>query len=265
MFQKLSLKIRRRESPFYDRLYRYAKNIRSISIPVIRPLHSMLYTEWRLRTSVWHNFWRVVYYEPMFKSQCVAVGKNFRMEYAGNGSTRIAGDLQITLGDNVTIFDNTSFVGLKVFDSPQLLVGNHTYLGPFVRIMVGKRIEIGSHCIITSRIITDNPGHSNDEIMNRLQSGGGSPSPTNIRSIAIGDFCFLPLDTVVYPGVIIGDGVVARIGTHISRDVPPFCQVAGNPMRITRKLPIPETLKEIVGDERYNRYLEIHNDLAIQT
>ena len=255
--------IKKRETPFYDRLYRLAKVVRQISVPTIQPIHSFLYHEWVTRTSLWHNFWRVVYYEPMFKSQCVSVGKNFRMEYAGNGSTKIFGNLQVTLGDNVHIFDNTFFVGLKLLDNPRLIVGDHTYIAPFVRILVGKSVKIGSHCLIGSKLITDNPGHPTDDVLGRLQPGGVSPAPSSIRPIVMGDFCWLPPDTVVYPGVTIGDGVVARIGTHINKDVPPFCQIAGNPMRIIRKLPIPEALKEIVGEERYSRYLEIHNDVVI--
>jgi acetyltransferase-like isoleucine patch superfamily enzyme len=238
-----------------------AKVVRSISFPTCQTFHSFLYSEWRMRTALWHNFWRVVYYEPMFKSQCVSVGKNFRMEYAGNGTTRIHGNLRITFGNNVHIFDNTQFVGLKVFDDPELIVGDNTYLGPAVRFMVGKRITVGSHCMITSRIITDNPGHSIDDVMSRMTSAGGLPPPESIRPITIGDFCFLPLDTVVYPGANIGDGVVARIGTHIRGDVPPFCQVAGNPMRIVRKLPIPKELEKVVGEQRYDQYLQHHKNL----
>jgi len=231
-------------------------------MPVCQPFHATLYNEWVMRTSLWHGFWRVCYYEPMFKSQCFKVGKNFRMEYAGNGSTKMFGSLQITFGDNVRIFDNTMFVGLKVYDAPELIVGSNTYLGPLVRIMVGKRVSIGSHCLITSKMITDNPGHPIDDVMGRLRSGGGSPSPESIRPVSIGDFCFLPVETVVYPGVTVGDGVVARIGTHIDKDVPPFCQVAGNPMRILRKLPIPEEIKDVVGTERFKQYQEAHHHLV---
>ena len=103
-------------------------------------------------------------------------------------------------------------------------------------------------------MITDNPGHPVD-VMSRLESGGGSPSPDSIRPVTIGNFCWFSVETVVYPGVNVSDGVVARVGTHINRDVPPFCQIAGNPMRIVKKLPIPEGLKEIVGKDRFNEYV----------
>lgn len=258
----ISVAVRRRETPFYDRLYRIAKRIRGFSIPCIRPLHSFLYWEWSIRTSIWHNFWRVVYYEPIFKSQCKSVGPGFRMEYAGNGTTRIFGDLQLYIGSNVTIFDNTAFVGLKVLDKPRIYIGDNTYLGPQVQFMVGKEIKIGRNCAIGSILITDNPGHPR-KILGRLKSSGGSPAPEDIRPVKIGDFCWFPIGTYVYPGVTIGDGVVALAGTHINKDVPPFCQIAGQPMRIIRKLPIPPELAELVGEERYRSYLKAHEELKL--
>ena len=260
--KEFSVAVRRRESPSYDRLYRIAKKIKGFSIPCIGPLHSFLYWEWSIRTSIWHNFWRVVYYEPMLKSQCVSVGHGFRMEYAGNGITRVFGDLQIYMGSNVTIFDNTGFIGLKIFDKPELHIGDNTYVGPFVRFMVGKEIRIGKNCAIGSKLITDNPGHSTN-ILNRLKDAVGSPAPEDIKPVKIGDFCWLPLDTYVFPGVTLGDGVVALAGTHINKDVPPFCQIAGQPMRIIRKLPIPPEIVELVGKERYESYLKSHEELKL--
>ncbi len=210
------MRIRRRETPFDDRLYRVAKTLPSVSGLVWPAFHSFLYNEWSLRRSVWHGFRRIVYYEPMFNSQCKVVGKNFRMEYAGNGSTNISGNLSVSFGSNVHIFDNTVFVGLKVYDEPELIIGDNTYFGPRVRFMVGKKITVGDFCLINSRIITDNSGHPVDDVMMRLTAGGGSPIKESIRPVSIGNFCFLPMETVVYPWVTIGDVVVARVGTHIN-------------------------------------------------
>lgn len=255
---KIKLRVKKQETPFYAFLYRLAKSFVQLSIPHNKPFHSLLYNEWCTRTASWHNFWRIIYYEPMFKSQCKTVGRNFRMEYAGNGTTRIAGNLNLCIGDNVTIFDNTMFAGLKVLDNPELIIGDNSYIGPLVRILVGQRVIIGKHSLIASKMITDNPGHPVDDVMARVTSGGGSPTIETIRPVTIGDFCFLPLDTIVYPGVTIGDGVVARVGTHINKDVPPFCQIAGNPMRIIKKLPIPDELKNFVDKDRFESYLKSH-------
>ena len=260
-WREFSVAVRRRETPFYDRIYRIGKWMRNPPMPCIKPLHSLLYWEWLLRKSLWHNLWRIVYYEPMFKSQCVSVGPGFRMEYAGNGSTRISGDLQIYIGSNVTIFDNTFFVGLKVFDKPALHIGDNTYIGPEVHFLVGSKVSIGNHCMIGSNLITDNPGHSIN-VMNRL-GGRGYPDKEKIKPINIGDFVWLPLGTVVTSGVTIGDGVVAILGAHINTNIPPFCMVAGRPAKIIRKLPIPEELIKIVGKDRYEFYLESHKNLEL--
>ncbi len=263
LINRLRFRIKKQETPFYAFCYRLAKSFDRLSMPHNKIFHSLLYNEWRSRTGAWHNFWRIIYYEPMFKSQCVSVGRNFCMYYAGNGAGRIIGHLNLYIGDNVTMYDNTVFVGLSVLKSPKLLIGDNSYIGPLVRFMVGGSVTVGKNCIITSKIITDNSGHPIDDVLERITSAGGSPAANTIKPIIIGDFCFLPLETVVYPGVTIGDGVVARIGTHISKDVPPFCQIAGNPMRIIRKLPIPDELQEIVGEERFNTYLKSHEMLKL--
>lgn len=262
-WRELSAKIRRRESPFYERLYALGKVVRGLSFPMNKTLHGFLYHEWALRTRLWHEFWRVTYYEPMFKSQCVSVGPRFRMEYAGNGTTRIFGNLQIFIGSDVTMFDNVSLVGLKVLDRPELHIGDHCYIAPNVRIMVGKKVTIGSYSMVGCRLIADNQGHPFDDVLARMQSGGGSPRPETIRPVTIGDFCQLTLDSVVYPGTIVGDGVVAKLGAHLNRNVPPFCLVSGNPWKVDKKLPIPEELKEIVGSERYESYLEAHRAIDL--
>ena len=262
-WREFSVAVRRRKTPFYDRIYRLGKWVRNPPMPCIKPFHSLLYWEWSLRTSLWHNFWRIFYYEPMFRSQCVSVGSGFRMEYAGNGTTRVLGDLQLYIGSNVTIFDSTTFIGLKVLDKPKIHIGDNTYLGPGVHLVVGQEIRIGRNCSIGSAIITDNPGHSTN-IIRRLEPGMGSPAPEDIRPVKIGDFCWLRKGTFVYPGVTIGDGVVALAGTHINRDVPPFCFVAGHPMVIVRKFDIPKELIDIVGRERYESYLKSHEGLDLK-
>ncbi len=262
-WKEFSVAVRRRDTPFYDRLYRIGKWIRNPPMPCISPLHSLLYWEWSFRTSLWHNFWRIVYYEPIFKSQCRSVGPGFRMEYAGNGTTRIEGDLQLYLGSNVTIFDNTCLVGLKVFDKPELHIGDNTYIAPNVHLFVGREITIGSKCMVGSTIITDNPGHSVNNPMFRLEDSGGSPTADTIRPVHIGDFCMIAIGTYIYPGVTIGDGVVARLGTHITHSIPPFCLVAGNPGKIIRKLPIPRELIEVVGKERFESYIASHEGLDL--
>lgn len=251
------------KTPFFRVLNRIAVKVRGFSVPVWKPFHRLAYREWVTRRYVWHDFWRRFYYEPMFKSMCREVGPGFRMEYAGNGSTTILGELDIHLGSNVKMFDNTFLTGLLTGERSVLRVGDNNYIAPLCRIIVAKNVTIGDWNLIGCRLITDNSGHPVKDVMGRLKSGGGLPSEKSIRPVTIGNYCYLATQTVVYPGTTVGDGVVAQVGTHLSGNIPPFTLVGGNPMRILGKLPIPEGIREKAGEERYRQYLEAHEKLEL--
>lgn len=256
LWRNFSVKVRRRETPVYDLLYRVARRIRNISMPVIPGIHSFLYQEWATRTLAWHNFWRIVYYEPMFKSQCRQVGSGFKLWYAGNGICRILGNLHISLGDNVTMYDNIGLVGQRVFDNPEFIVGNNSYIGPRTRFLVARSIRIGTYSNIGGEtLMTDNPGHPSDA-KKRCVPGLGQPSPASVHPIVIGDFCHIATGCCVYPGTVVGDGVMAKLHTHIKGTIPSFALISGNPCRVERLLPIPEGLRDMVSEERFAAWQE---------
>ena len=45
----------------------------------------------------------------------------------------------------------------------------------------------------------------------------------------IGDYVWIGYRAIVLPGVTIGNGAVVGAGAAVSKDVPPFTIVAGNP------------------------------------
>lgn len=241
--------IRKQETPLYAFLYKVAKRVMRVSFPVIPGFHSILYREWVARTHLWHSFWRVVYYEPMFKSQCCKVGSNLRIEYAGNGAPKLNGYLDVYFGDDITMFDNTALVGVPYTDKSELYVGNRAYLGPACRIMVAKLVTIGEYTIIANRtMVIDNAGKPVDPA-ERLISGGGRSPENTIRPVAIGSHCLIGVDCFVYPGSNIRDGVFTKPGTHIRGYVPPFCLIEGNPWKIVKMLSVSKKMRDYAGDE----------------
>src|SRR5215216_3355032 len=93
---RLLIKIRRRETPWADRLYRLAKGLRAIHMPVIPGLHHLLYEERRLRRTLLGTVGRVLYYEPMFRTRCERVGRNFRL--LGGLPVLMGSPLRIVIG-----------------------------------------------------------------------------------------------------------------------------------------------------------------------
>ena len=56
------------------------------------------------------------------------------------------------------------------------------------------------------------------------------------REVVIGDSCWIGGNTVICPGVHIGDCVVIGAGSVVTRDIPSWSLAAGNPCRVLRSI-----------------------------
>ncbi len=249
--EEFKTKIKRRETPFYDRLYRLAKTARSLEVPYVPGLHDFGYHERKFRVKAWRSFWRMVYHQPLFRSRCVECGRNLYIDNTGQGLPLVEGDLKIYIGDNVFLYDRITLAGLTVADNPVLRIGDNTEIGMPIAIMVGSEVSIGSNCLIACSLIADNPGHNLDyrKRMKKLHK-------VLIGKVRIGDYVMAAHRSMIVGNVTIGTGAVIGVNSVVTTDIPPFCLVAGNPARIIKKLPFPREMREILGEEEYRKYLD---------
>jgi len=225
MLKELSLKIRRRESPFFERLYQIAKAVRSFEIPVIMPLHTLLYQERCLRLGFWSNLTRVLYHTPLFKSQCIRIGK--RLQIIG-GIPLVMGHLNLVIGDDVVIHAASTLIGAKVFDNPTLTIGNSTHLGHQLTISVGCDITIGSNVLIGDHVnILSYMGHPTNPAERHLPA-----PPESSKSITICDNVWIGVGSIIMKGVLIGEGSIVASGSVVTAKVPPNSMAIGNPARV---------------------------------
>jgi acetyltransferase-like isoleucine patch superfamily enzyme len=86
-------------------------------------------------------------------------------------------------------------------------------------------ISIGSHVTLSSgvRLVTHDGGVAIFRTQNKDIERFGP--------IRIGDNVFVGMNSIIMPGVNIGDGSVIGAGSIVTRDVPPNCVVAGVPAR----------------------------------
>jgi maltose O-acetyltransferase len=54
--------------------------------------------------------------------------------------------------------------------------------------------------------------------------------------IKIGNNVWINFNSIILKGVTIGDGSIIAAGAVVTKDIPPFVMVAGNPARIIKHL-----------------------------
>lgn len=224
MVETLILKIRRKETPFYEALYNLAKRIRRFELPVFRPVYRLLERERLLRLSLWNAFTRIVYHTPIFKLRCDSVGRGL---YLIGGIPLVMGHLRLKLGDDVSLHGKSTLIGAKVFENPTLSIGSNSCLGYQLIIDVGCDVTIGNNVFIGDRVsILSYDGHPVKPEERHLPASRASSKP-----IVIGDNVWISGNCVILKGVTIGEGAVIANGSVVTTKVPPKSMAFGNPAR----------------------------------
>ena len=89
------------------------------------------------------------------------------------------------------------------------------------------------------------------------------------RRTVIGNDVWIGQDVLVKPGVTIGDGAVIGMGSVVTKDVPPYGVVAGNPARLIRFRFSPELAERLENSRWWDmeprvlkRYAHLMDDPA---
>jgi UDP-2-acetamido-3-amino-2,3-dideoxy-glucuronate N-acetyltransferase len=156
---------------------------------------------------------------------------------------RISPDVK--LGKDVKIFAFVNMYGCSV--------GDNSKIGTFVEIQkgasIGRNCKVSSHTFICEGVTVEDDvfiGHNvtfiNDLYPRSTVEGGGLQTeadwtvvPTFIRKGAsVGS------SATILAGVTVGEGAIVGAGAVVTKDVPPWTIVAGNPARVLRKADQPK-------------------------
>lgn len=223
--RSIATKIKRRETPFYDRLYLFLKSVQGANVPVIRPLHRFLYAERATRHALWHWCMQNLYYVPLFKGQCQSYGSNLKIL---DGLPEIVGDLKIYIGSNCVLHGTSTFTGAKVFDNPTLKIGDNTHLGANLGITVGSDVTIGNNVLIANGVnIFSYDAHST----NPAERHKPAPKETG-KPVIIYDNVWIGAKSVIMKGISIGANSVIANSSVVTQKVPPDSLAIGNPARV---------------------------------
>ena len=65
-----------------------------------------------------------------------------------------------------------------------------------------------------------------------------------IEDIYLKKGCCIGMKSIVMPGVTIGEGAIVGVGSLVTKDVPPYSVVVGNPAKVVKTFPKREESKE---------------------
>lgn len=137
-------------------------------------------------------------------------------------------------------------------------IGAYSYGRPKVRFPEsGRRLTIGRYCSIADKVeILLGGGHRLDWVstypfaaMSGLWPEADAPEDyhTSRGDVTIGHDVWLGSGCMILSGVSIGHGAVVAARAVVTRDVPPYAVVAGNPARIVRHRFDAATIEALVA------------------
>ncbi len=143
---------------------------------------------------------------------------------------------------------------------PQIIVGDYTYYDDFEDVhnfeknvkylfeFVGDKLVIGKFCMIASGVtfIMNGANHLSNAISSYpfaifghgWEDAMESKSYPSKGDTIIGNDVWIGYNATIMPGVNIGDGAIIASNATVSKDVPPYTIVGGNPAQeIRRRFP----------------------------
>ena len=111
--------------------------------------------------------------------------------------------------NNVTIMDNCSFNGMEILGTAEIVFGSYFHSGQNIT------------------IITDNHNYDSDISIPydkiRIQ-----------KPVIIKDFVWIGHGVIIMGGVTIGEGVIIAAGSVVTKSIPDYAIVGGNPAKVIK-------------------------------
>lgn len=153
----------------------------------------------------------------------------------GQGAS-IGSDARILLAEGSLLeLGSGSYVGRQVEIAP----GGQISLGRSVsvqdRCVILGDVSIGAYTTLAYNIYISSGNHSIDAIPAIPVKVQDIWAPTPSRPVVIDEDCWIGYGAFIKSGVHLGRGAVVGANAVVTRDVPPYCVVAGAPARTLRK------------------------------
>ncbi len=124
------------------------------------------------------------------------------------------------LGNMSVISSKAVFVGRR----ERFSLGTESFVGA-ANIHLNSEVVIGNFSVVNDGVRILTASHAVNDPKWRQWS----------KPVIIGDNVWIAMDSIILPGVTIGDGVVVGAGSVVTKSIEPYSVVAGNPAKVIRQ------------------------------
>ena len=139
----------------------------------------------------------------------------------------------VNIGSNCRITVSTEFGGHKVKSDNKIRIkiGDNVDIGNNTFISANNSVEIGDHVIMSSYVFITDHDHGFGDFSKNLRE----QPLTEGGFVKIGDNVFLGVKSSILKNVAIGERSIVAANAVVTKDVPAYSVVAGNPARMIKK------------------------------
>lgn len=123
----------------------------------------------------------------------------------------------------------------------EITIGENSFVGENSRIWSSIKVAVGNNVLISHNVnIHDNSSHPLDsaerhqDFLHVRHIGLQDTMNIGEAAIVIADNAWIGFNATILKGVTIGEGAIVGANAVITKDVPPFAVVVGNPARIIK-------------------------------
>jgi acetyltransferase-like isoleucine patch superfamily enzyme len=153
--------------------------------------------------------------------------------------TTIINPKYISIGDNSSI---TNRVVLSCFESlksighlPEIIIGNNVSIGEDSHITCANKLIIGNGVLTGKKVLITDNAHG-DINLNTLNVPPIKREVTSKGPVIIEDNVWIGEKTSIMPNVHIGKGAIIAANAVVTKNVPAYAVVGGNPAKILKQL-----------------------------
>lgn len=181
-------------------------------------------------------------------STFIEIGNSFLYD-----TFRLANSTQPAKNRKVVKIGNDTIIGCSILlesDIAEIVVGNNNWIGAS-NISCKTKVTIEDNVFISwGCYISDHDSHSinyldreQDLKLQLANFKSGMPLLTdknwdvvNSKPIKICSNSWIGMNCIILKGVTIGEGAIVAAGSVVTKDVPAWCVVAGNPAKVVKTL-----------------------------